>query len=90
MPVQAIVVVVALLNVVCAVLKSERVAYSYLPSSPTVPELPDRRDSGGENTPPFLLPLHLLHLHVIPSVPGATCGHHPDPASPRQEAQHPP
>jgi len=45
MIVQAIVVVVALLNVVCAVLKSERVAYSYLPSSPTVPELPDRRDS---------------------------------------------
>ena len=42
---QALVAIVFLMNVICALLKSDPNSYAYISSS--VPELPDRRDSGG-------------------------------------------
>ena len=39
---------VQVLNVLCSVVAPREAPYTYLPSQPIVPELPDRRDSGGE------------------------------------------
>ena len=44
---QVLVAIVFLMNVVCALLKSNPTPYTYISSSHSVPELPDRRDSGG-------------------------------------------
>ena len=43
---QALVAIVFLMNVLCALLKSNPTSYNYISSSHSVPELPDRRDSG--------------------------------------------
>jgi len=42
---QVLVAIVFLMNVICALLKSNPSSYSYISSSHSVPELPDRRDS---------------------------------------------
>lgn len=63
---QGLALLVLILNVICSLLRPTEPAYTYLPSTPPVPELPERRDSG--QSPPLLTtPSHAHTRQCSPS-----------------------
>ena len=84
---QGLALLVLILNVICSLLRPTEPAYTYLPSTPPVPELPERRDSG-QSPPPPDHSLSRSHSPVFPELPADVIRTRPQEAVRRTSMRH--